>query len=140
MESLRDCPFCRRPIVAAAVECKHCRQRVAPVANDPAGEVVLVEAGANHWRGIDSVGGKLKITTRRILFEPHGFNLQTAPLYLALADVAAAGRRNTLGIIPNGMYVRLKSGEEHRFVVWGRDRLIALIEERRQTPVGGGIS
>jgi len=92
-------------------------------------EQILADVGANMFRGIEAVGGRMKITDRRILFEPHSFNLQPQPADIPLDQVAEVRKRNTLFVVPNGILVRLKSGVQYKFVVWGRGRLIALIRQ-----------
>ena len=95
-------------------------------------EQVLADVLANLFRGLEGVGGKMKITNRRIFFQPHRFNFQREPADIPLDQIAEVRKRSTCGIIPNGMLVRLKSGEVYKFVVWNRQRLITLI--RGQLP------
>ena len=97
------------------------------------GEQVLAEKAANLFRGIEAVGGRMTVTNQRIFFEPHMLNIQTIPAEIPLAHVAEVGKRNTLGIIPNGLSIITKGGEEYRFVVWGRERLIDLIQSQLGT-------
>jgi hypothetical protein len=40
--------------------------------------------------------------------------------------------RNTLGIVPNGMSVFVKDGQEFKFVVGNRKEIIAYIESKIQ--------
>jgi len=99
-------------------------------------EEILADVAANLFRGIEGVGGRLKITNRRLVFQPHAINLQRSPVDISLGDIAAAGKRNTLGLIPNGFFVRTKAGVEYKFVVWGRSRLIGIIQARMPVRVG----
>ena len=96
-----------------------------------AGEQILANVGANMFRGMEAVGGNLKITDRRLLFEPHAINFQTTPEEIPVAQIVEVRPRNTLGLVPNGLLVRLQSGTEYKFVVWGRQKLISLIEGLR---------
>ncbi|MEN3185039.1 MAG: GRAM domain-containing protein [Atribacterota bacterium] len=100
------------------------------------GEQVLADVAANLFRGIEAVGGRMKITNQRIVFEPHALNVQRAVLEISLDEVMEVKKRTTLGIFPNGLLVRTKSGEDYKFVVWKRDRLIQLIDKnkRREIP------
>jgi hypothetical protein len=93
-------------------------------------EEILADVGASLFRGIEGVGGRLKITSRRVLFEPHAINLQKIPAEILLSDIKEVTKRNTMGLIPNGMMVTTKAGVDYRFVVWGREKLISLIESR----------
>lgn len=91
------------------------------------GEKVLADVAANLFRGWEAVGGRMKITDQRIFFEPHAVNIQTEVEEIPLNEVVEVTKRNTLGIVPNGLLVRTKSGREYKFVVWGRKRLIQLL-------------
>jgi hypothetical protein len=93
-------------------------------------EEILADVVANLFRGKEAVGGRLKITNRRLLFEAHNFNVQRQPAEISLSDVTAALKVNTLGIIPNGLLIRTKTGIEYKFVVWRRGRLIELVNSQ----------
>lgn len=99
--------------------------------SSPESEAIVADVAANLFRGIEGVGGRLKITTRRVLFEPHAINIQRNPAEIPMPDIAEVRTRNTLGIIPNGVLIRTRAGVEYKFVVWGRERLIRLIEDQR---------
>lgn len=91
------------------------------------GEKVLKNVAANLFRGIEAVGGRMKITSQRVLFEPHEFNFQTKSAEILLEEITEVQKINTLGIVPNGLLIRTKTGEDYRFVVWKRKQLIALL-------------
>ena len=42
-------------------------------------EEILADVAANFFRGIEGVGGRLKITSHRVLFEANEINLQEQP-------------------------------------------------------------
>jgi len=94
-------------------------------------EELVDKFGANLWQGAEAVGGRIILTNQRLLFEAHKMNLQTAPVAVSLSAIESIIPSNTLGIVPNGMTIRCDSGEEYRFVVWGRKRIVSLIEEYR---------
>ena len=93
-------------------------------------EVLLADVAANLFRGMEAVGGCITITSHRILFEAHAFNIQREPLEISLDNISEVRKINTLGIIPNGLLIRAKTGINYRFVVWKRKRLIPLIRSR----------
>jgi hypothetical protein len=115
-------------------------------------EEILADVAANFFRGIESVGGRLKITSHRVLFEANEINLQEQPgeillsdiaevskrkpmgtipaVEILLSDIAEASKLNTMGIIPNGLLIRTKVNVIYKFVVWRRGKLIELINSR----------
>jgi hypothetical protein len=93
------------------------------------GEEFLAIVGANLFRGIEAVGGYMIITNLRVLFRPHAFNIQKQPAEIPLNDIAEVGKRKTMRIESNGMFIRAKSGVEYGFVVKERERLIQLIQK-----------
>jgi hypothetical protein len=62
--------------------------RGAPEIPLAAGEQVLTTIPANHLEGFVSHGGKLRVTTQRLIFLPHGFNFKLTPVVIAWADVS----------------------------------------------------
>jgi hypothetical protein len=89
------------------------------------GEAAVRDGAANHQRGLETVGGRLFLTDRRLVFESHGLNLQNAPTVIDLADVSGIepGWTLFLGVVPlmpNALIVRLRDGTVHRFTLWGR--------------------
>lgn len=85
---------------------------------------------ANLFRGMEGVGGKLKITDRRLVFESHAFNIQTGITEIYFSQIAEVKKRNTMGIVPNGMSVITKDGVEFKFVLWNRTKIIDFLNNR----------
>jgi len=84
---------------------------------------------ANLFRGIEAVGGVLRVTAHALDFQPHPMNFQRDPLTVPLADIFAVEPAKTFGWVKNGVLVRLHDGREYKFVAWNRDALIARIRE-----------
>lgn len=124
---MKDCPMCGEQILAKAQKCKYCGSMLDGSDVDKP-EQILADVAANLFRGIEGVGGRLKITTKYVKFEPHAINFQKIPTEIPLYDVASVTKRNSLGIVPNGILITTKSGVEYKFVVNGREKLILLIE------------
>ena len=85
-------------------------------------ETEIIHSGpANYFRGIESVGGKLFLYKDRLHFESHGMAIQAAPHTIYLADIQQVEKKNSLGIIPNQILVRLTNGKSDKFVVQKRE-------------------
>lgn len=104
-----------------------------PLAPD---ETVVKEGPANMQRGIEAVGGRLALTTRRLVFESHAFNVQTGVTIVDRADIAGVRGvwtkfLNLIPLAPNSIAVSTRDGQEHRFVVFGRAAWLEALEAPR---------
>lgn len=79
-------------------------------------EQLLLDTPANMWRGAEAVGGRLHVTNQRVIFKSHSLNIQTGETHISLADIQSVSPVNTLGIVPNGPQIALKSGGAYKFV------------------------
>lgn len=96
------------------------------------GEVLVKEGAANLQRGIETVGGRLYLTSQRLLFEAHRLNVQTGSTEVAVADVAGVDKGWTrflgfLPLAPNAIVVRTRTGAALRFTLWGRAAWLAAL-------------
>ena len=97
-------------------------------------EKIIKKGKANHFLGVTNVGGTLYLTNIRIIFETNALNwMEKHTFLLLLKDISDIGKRNTLFIIPNGMFITSKEGKTDKFVVFGREKWIKEIEERRNS-------
>ena len=92
-------------------------------------EQIYFNVLANLFRGAEAVGGKLKITNRSLIFESHSLNIQTGVTEIPIEQIKTAKKRNTLGIVPNGMSVITKGDIEYKFVLWNRSKIIDFINK-----------
>ena len=81
------------------------------------GESICIESKANYWRVQEALGGKLYLTTRRLVFKSHAYNIQNASLSIDLADILNVESHKSLGFIPNGLTITLKDSQLFKFVV-----------------------
>lgn len=81
------------------------------------GETILFESPANHFKGIEGVGGKLYLTNRRLVFKSHKLNIQAHELAINLADIRDAKRHKSLGIVNNGLSILTSTNVTEKFVV-----------------------
>lgn len=99
-----------------------------------AAESVLKEGPANLQRGPETVGGRLYVTSQRLIFESHSINFQTGVTILELTEVAGVAPGwtkllNLIPLVPNAVCVETHAGNELRLTVFGRNGWIDAIEE-----------
>jgi len=92
-------------------------------------EQTLIVVAANLFRGIEAVGGRLKITTKRLIFDSHLINVQCGTTEIPLSNIEYLEKAKSLGIINNQMVVVLKGGVKYKFVLNNRDNVIGVIEK-----------
>ncbi|MGO1600485.1 MAG: GRAM domain-containing protein [Brachybacterium sp.] len=103
------------------------------------GETLVRSGAANMQRGAETAGGKLYLTTERLVFTAHSLNLRSGPSEVPLTEVAEVDAVWTkllgvLPLLPNSVALTLRDGTVHSFVVTGRGAWIAAITQAR----GGG--
>ena len=75
--------------------------------------------------------GRLQVYPTRLIFTDtvQAFVGNKNQTIMAYHDIADLSLTNTLGLIPNGLVVRTKSGSVHTFACWERERIIALVRQ-----------
>ena len=89
------------------------------------GETLEHSGFANHFLNLEGRGGRLGLTNTHLVFVPHAVNVQRSELRIPRDLIASVAPVRTLGVVPNGIAVTLKSGKVERFVVNGRAAWIA---------------
>lgn len=84
------------------------------------GKNIIMDGGANHFKGAEGVGGWLYLTPDEIIFKSHAFNVQAHQTIIPLDKIAEAKAVLTAGFIPNGLLIKTKDGNMERFVVNNR--------------------
>ena len=95
------------------------------------GQTIILGRSANHFKNGEAVGGKFYLLTDRIQFKSHAFNIQNHEIRIELEEIKEIRFFNTLGIIPNGLELKLKNGQIERFVINGRKQLREEIEKQK---------
>jgi hypothetical protein len=98
-------------------------------------ENILFETPANHFKGIEAVGGKLYLTNNRLVFQSHKLNIQNHQLSLGIADIQKVGRHKTMSIINNGLSVTSVNGSTEKFVVEQPERWFTILTEKNGRPL-----
>lgn len=78
---------------------------------------VVMEGPANHFRGVESVGGWLFLTTEGLIFKSHSTNVQNHEWTAHLDEISKVKAVKTFGLIPNGLQVTMSDGRRERLVV-----------------------
>jgi hypothetical protein len=98
------------------------------------GEIVLHEEGASHFHKYIAVGGKMKLTSTRLLFCSHVHNTYNHELALQLKDIVSVEFFKSMLINPNGIAILLRNGDIENFIVDDRkiwkSRIEQMITER----------
>ena len=86
-------------------------------------EMIIKQGAANLQKNMEPVKGKLFLTATKLVFEPHGLNLQRGTTVVDLSDVAVAdtGWSKLLGFIPavpNALKITTKNGKVYRFTCY----------------------
>ncbi|MGZ5662843.1 MAG: hypothetical protein ACXWG6_15860 [Usitatibacter sp.] len=103
----------------------------AVAAGFSADETVVHHGPANHFKGIEAVGGKLFLTNQRLVFRSHRFNVQAHEESYPLDEIVSTEPARTLGIVPNGLLLQMRDGRRERFVVGGRSEWVSLLRRAR---------
>ena len=96
-------------------------------------EQIIKQGAANLQKGVESVGGKLYLTSQRLVFEAHKINTQGGKTEIQILDIQSTEKCWTklLGIIPllpNSLSIYSRAGKEYRFVLFGRDSWAGAID------------
>jgi hypothetical protein len=97
-------------------------------------EIVVREAGANYFRGVEGVGGKLVLTNRRLIFKSHKSNIQNHQWDFDLSQIEKIDAARTWNLFKNGLMVLLAGNETHKFVVAEPDEWANVITRQKLPP------
>jgi hypothetical protein len=93
-------------------------------------ETIDYEGPANLFRGMESVGGKLFLTNKKVIFKSHKLNIQTGQTDIIYASIAEIAPRKTVGIVDNGIRIKTNDGKEFDFVVNDREKWMEKLNEK----------
>ena len=91
------------------------------------GETLVHETLANHFKGMEGVGGNLYLTDKRLVFKSHKLNIQNHELSMPLSSITRIERSKTLGILNNGLLIQQNEYKPEKFVVQGGSEWIQKI-------------
>ena len=98
-------------------------------------EMLIKKGPANLQKGVETVGGKLYLTTQRLIFEAHKLNIQGGITEMNLSEINSTKLAWTkflglIPLIPNSLSINLKKNE-YCFVLFGRKVWQSSIDEQR---------
>ncbi len=96
-------------------------------------ETILFETGANHFTGVEGVGGKMYLTNKRLVFKSHKLNVQNHELSLNLTDIENVQAYKTLGLVNNGLAVTTTNNTIEKFVVDQRSEWLEQLSGNKNT-------
>lgn len=100
-----------------------------------AGEQTLKSGPANHFLGRESVGGQMLMTTGRLVFKSHNFNVQNHQISYDLDQIKRIKLTRVLGFLDNGFIIDLTDGHRHKFVVDDPKEWVGLLQKHTATPM-----
>ena len=99
-------------------------------------ENILFETGANHFKGVEGVGGKLYLTNKRLVFKSHRLNIQNHLLSINSDDIKDVDSYKTLGLLNNGLSITTLSEKTEKFVVEKVEEWVKLLKEKNDLQQG----
>ena len=93
-------------------------------------ENIIYEDGANLFSGTwVAVGGKLFLTNKRLIFNPHKYNFQKGETSIDLSEITEISKRKTSRIMDNGLRIVTKDNEKYDLVLNDRDEWFKQLEK-----------
>jgi hypothetical protein len=124
-ENPEDAKFCRKcgcQIATAQVE----KQKTATV------EVAIKDGSANHYKGLEAVGGKLYLTNQRLKFKSHKLNIQVHEMEIPLNQIVSIEKASGF-LAFKQINVHVKDSTVEKFVVNNREEWInAIMKQKNQ--------
>ena len=94
-------------------------------------EAIHFQTPANHFKGVEAVGGFLCLTDKRLLFKSHNLNIQNHELSISLSNLSTVVRYKTLKLMNNGLAVSLTNHKTEKFVVDKAKQWIEIIDRTK---------
>ena len=89
-----------------------------------ADENIIHESGAS----CKTVGGKLFLTNKRLIFKSHKFNIQNHEFSMNLDEIVKVNRYRNIGIINNGVSILCKNDKTEKLIVEEPEKWIETLD------------
>jgi hypothetical protein len=93
------------------------------------GEIILFQTPANHFKGIEAVGGQLYLTNRRLTFKSNKLNFQNHQLSIRLPETQKVARYTRL-LNKNCLLITSTSNANEKFVVENANEWVTALTNR----------
>jgi hypothetical protein len=121
-EEARFCKDCGFHLIVAQVQ----QQASAKI------EFEIRNGLANHYMGIEAVGGKLFLTNQKLRFKSHSINIQVHEMEIPLDQIVRIEKASGL-LAFKQINIFLKDGSVEKFVVNNREEWInTIIKQKNQ--------
>lgn len=91
------------------------------------GEPIIHSGRANHFKGMEAVGGKLYLLKDKVQFQPHNFNIQSHSESIDINHIQKVSFYNSFGFISNGIAIKKMMGRQRNLLLktdkFGRKKL-----------------
>ena len=88
------------------------------------GEIILFQTPANHFKGIETVGGELYFTNKRLVFKWNKLNFQNHQISINLSAIQKVARYTRL-LNKNCLLITTTNNTNEKFVVENADEWIS---------------
>lgn len=99
-------------------------------------EQIIKEGSANLQKNIETLGGKLVLSTKTLAFKSHELNLQSGDIEIELSAITKIDKVFTkfLGLIPvfpNALSIHTNNGQVYNFTLYGRSNWLKAINNAK---------
>lgn len=94
------------------------------------GEIPLLDEAADHFKGIEHVGGRLVLTNMRLVFTSHKYNIQNHSETIPVSDIIFVSRDDDSSGYQ--LKIALMNNDVHRFLVTSPERWVEAISNHVQ--------
>jgi hypothetical protein len=96
---------------------------------------MIFQTSANHFKGIEAVGGKLYLTNKNLIFKSHKLNIQNHELIIKLSDIKEIKRFRLMGLTDNGLSIHIHENRKEKFVVEKIEEWLLYLEQTKKRTV-----
>ncbi len=96
-------------------------------------EGLIFQGAANHFKGLEAVGGKLYLTETHLKFMSHNLNIQNHEWEVSLTRIERIEKAKSIGLLNNRINVYIESGEKEIFVLNQQQKWYDILSSKTNT-------